>query len=163
MQLHGLDPLTELRGLVERIILFDLSDFIHARIADGIGAGLGLQHGPVFGKQNVAVGRPPERAPEIDADFRHLLLEVPPFAVEKILVVVFGIDRQRIDVDEIGLVDRIGPAEMAVVAMQHEGRAGKEPARDMPAFLASQNSLPPGDRTGEGLVRIDEKACGTVG
>ena len=48
------------------------------------------------------------------------MMSVPPPAVEAILVVVRGIDRELVDVDEVGIVDGAGPAEMLVMAVQHE-------------------------------------------
>ena len=143
--------------------MLDLPDLSHPGIAHGIGASVGLQNWPVLREQNVARRRPPERPPEVDANFGHPFFEVAPFAVEQILALIVGIERQRIDVDEIGLVDRVGPAQMPVVSMQHERCAGKETAGHMPAFLAAHHGLPPGDGPGERLVRIDEEPGRAVG
>ena len=86
------------------------------------------------------------------ADMRLRFLEVAPHAIEQILVRIVGIDLQAIDIDKVRLVDRIGPAEIAIVPMQHEGRAGEEAARHVPAFLTVQHRFIPGDRTGVGLM-----------
>ncbi len=71
--------------------------------------------------QHLALHRPPERSPEADANFRRALLEVAPIAVQKVLIFVVRIDLEAIDVDEIGLVHRVCPAEIGIVSMQHEG------------------------------------------
>ena len=51
---------------------------------------------------------------------------------------------------------------MLVVAVQHERRPGEESAGDVPAFPAVEYRLIPGNRTGVGLVRIDQQARSSV-
>ncbi len=124
---------------------------------------IGLEHRSLRREQHRAMHRPDQRPEDLHADRGILDLEVAPLAVEAVLVLVRGVDREAIDVDEIGLVDRVGPAQMLVVAVQHEGRAGEEPARDVPALVALKHRLVPRHRAGVGLVRIDEQARRAVG
>ncbi len=56
------------------------------------------------------------------------------------------------DVDEQRAIDGVRPAEEVIVAVQHERRAGKEPAGHVPAFFGVDLRLVPGDRPLPGLV-----------
>ena len=44
------------------------------------------------------------------------------------------VDRQPIDVGEIGCVDGVGPAQMFIVAVQHDWRTRKHSTRHVPTF-----------------------------
>ena len=90
------------------------------------------------------------------------LLKIPPLSVQPVLVGVRGIDDQLVDIHQIGLVHRVGPAEMLVVAMQHEWRPWKEAARDVPAFSAVEHRLIPRDRAGIRLMGIDQQPRGSI-
>src|SRR5437868_7478367 len=100
---------------------------------------------------------PDQRTENLDSQGHVRLLEVAPFAVETILIFVFRVDRQAIDVDQVGLVDGVRPAEMLVMPMQHERRAGKEPTRDVPAFIALKDSLVPSHGARVRLMGVDQK------
>jgi hypothetical protein len=100
---------------------------------------------------------PDQRPENLDADRGVGLFEIAPFAVEQILIGVRRIDGELVDIREIGRVDGVRPAQMLVMSVQHERRAGKESARDMPAFVALQHRLVPRDRPRVGLMRIDQR------
>ena len=157
LQPHRILPLVEVARLVEAEILHQLAHFVHAGIADGEDAVIGLEHRALRGKEHVAMERPDQRTEQLHANGRVVLLEIAPLAVEQILVVVRRIDGQPIDVRKIRRIDRVRPAQMFVVAMQHERRARKHAARDMPAFAGLQHDLVPGDRPGIRLMRIDQQ------
>ena len=163
LQAHRRQPFFAALRLVEAIILLHLPHFVHAGIADGEDAMIGFQHRAVRGEEHVAMHRPDQWAPQLHAQRDIFLLEVAPFAVQQILVLVIWVDRQPIDVRQIGAIHRVRPAEMLVVSVQHEGRTGKEPARDMPAFIALQHGFVPGHRAGIRLVRIDEQPGRAIG
>ena len=74
-----------------------------------------------------------------------------------------GFDLERVDVDEVRLVDGVRPAEVAVVAVQDDRRAREEAADRVPARLAVQVGLVPRHRARPGLVGVDGEPREPVG
>ena len=100
--------------------------------------------------------RPATEQPQLDLGLP--LLETPPDTIEAVAVGILGIQHQPVGVDQIGLVDRVRPAERGAETMQDEGRAGEHAARHVPTRLGPQTHLVPGQRAFVGLVRVDEQA-----
>ena len=155
---HRVQPFLQRCRPVQGVILHELPCLAHARIAHGIGAVFGLQHRSVVGELDLALGVPLERAEQLDPDGGRRDVHVPPRAVQPVLVCIVRVHLKHIDVRQIGLVHRIGPAQVLVVPVQDDRCPGKHAACDVEAFFAFQPRLIPGNGPGIGLVRIDQQA-----
>ncbi len=158
LQAHRVLPLGKISRLVQPIVLQRLAYLAHSGITQGEHAVIGLQHGAVRGIKNLAVKRPDQRSEELYANGCIAALKGAPFSVEQVLIGVLRIEGKPVDVDEVRIVDGRSPAEMLVMTVKHEGRAGKKPAGDVPAFFAPKNRLIPGNRAYIRLMRIDQKS-----
>ena len=163
LQPHRRAPFFETDSFVQAEILERRAHFVHAGIADGEHPMIGLHYRPLLRIQDVAMRGPDDRPPDLHADAGDALLEIVPLSIQPILIGICRIDGQLIDVHEVGAVDRVRPAEMPIVPMQHEWRPGKEAAGHVPSFAAVEHGLVPGDWAGIRLVRIDQQAGGSVG
>ncbi len=149
---HGGLPLFKIARLVLAEILQGLIDFAHARPTQRIGAARPLQHRAVNRMQHGLMEGPCERTQQLDAQCGICDLEVLPFAVEQVLPVIRRIQRQLIDADQLGLVDRVRPAQVLVVTVQHERRTGEEATGHVPPLIALQHRFIPGHGARIGLV-----------
>ena len=104
-----------------------------------------------------------EGSEQLDAELRRFCLQPAPGAVEAVGVRILGVDLQSVDVGQGRRIHRIGPAEMGVMAVQHERRSGEEASGHMPPLPALQHRLVPGHRARIGLMRIDEQPRRAVG
>ncbi len=163
LQRHGRPPFFQVSGLVQAVILQGLAHLVDAGVTNGEHAVIGLQHRTLGRVKHVAVYGPDQRPPDLHADFDVALLKITPFPIQLILVGIGRIDGELVNVNKIGIVDRVGPTQMLVVAVQHERRAGEEAARYVPALAALQHRLIPGGRPRIRLVGIDEKPRGSIG
>ena len=118
----------------------------------GVGAVRPAQHGPVHGPERLAVRSEVQASPDLHVDGGVPHLEVAPLAVEPVLVRVRRIDLQHVHVDEVRVVDGVGPAQVAVVAVQDHGGAGEEAAHHVPALFRADARLVPGHGPAPGLV-----------
>ena len=100
--------------------------------------------------------RPATEQPQLDLGLS--LLEMAPDTIEAVAVGILGIQYETVGVDQIGLVDRVRPAERGAEAMQDEGRAREYTPRHIPTRLGPHPHLVPGQRACVGLVRVDEQA-----
>src|SRR3546814_8868366 len=77
-----------------------------------------------------------------------LFLERAPRAVEAVIVAAV-VERQPINVDQVGPVHRVGPAEIFIMPEEGIGRAGEVGAGEIPALFAVDDQLVPGDAAGD--------------
>ena len=82
--------------------------------------------------------------------------EIAPLASETIPRTAV-VHLELVDIDHVGRVDRVGPAEVAVVAEEGEGRSGEVRARIVPAFLAFDDQLVPCHPATQRLVAVRNK------
>ena len=157
---HHRLPFGEILRLVQPVILFDLRHFTNASMADGKRALFVQDHHAVPAAIDGARHRQHQRAelhPQPDA-FR---FQRQPFAVEAILGAVV-IQDQLVNIDQIRPVDRVGPAQILVVAQKRERRAGEVGAGEIPAFIRMHHQFPPGHAACPRLVAVDDQAGGGV-
>ena len=152
IDLHRRHPAVKIRGAVHRIPLFDLADLVHAGIADGVIAMIGAHDRPMTRPPHITRHRPADRSENTDRQARRAMLEIEPFAVEAVAI---ALGLQHIDVRQVRLVDRMGPAEIGIEAVQDKRRPGEGRAGHVPAIFGVQARLIPGHRPFKGLVRID--------
>ena len=134
LETHGVQPFRLGFSLVQAIILQGLSRLAHSGVAEGVNAVGRAHHRPVLRPEERLVDEHMHRPKEAHLERGVADGEVPPRAIQEVLVFVVGIDGQTIDVDQLRLVDRIGPAQIGIMAVQHKGRAGEKAACDMQAF-----------------------------
>ena len=158
---HGRNPPIVILRLLDAEILFEQFDIVHAGIADGKRAIFVDDHRPVLGTIDGLRNRKRERA-EFDWQPDALLPQRFPFAVHPVLRLV-GVGNQFVDIDKVGLVHRIGPAEIAVVTQQDEWRAGEQCARHVEPFARMNHRLIPGHAAFIRLVRIGDQPGFAIG
>ena len=148
-------PFVERAGLVEPVIGVELTEIAHPAIADGEGTLVVLHHRPVHAAPDVAPDRQDDR-PDADRQRHRALFEVAPLAVETIAIAAV-VQHQLVDINHVGRVDRIGPAEIGIVAEERVGAPGEIGAGEMPAFTALYDKLVPCDAAAPGLVRVGDQ------
>ena len=109
---------------------------------------------------------PPDSDLQISQQFdldRHLPhFQVQPLTVKQILVLVFRVNLQHIDICQIRVVDRQCPAQTFIVTLNHTGHPGESCPNHIPPFFAVQMDLIPGDRPLPGLVGVNRKESRAV-
>ena len=162
LQTHGRQPLVAAARLVQPVVLQRLARLIHAGVADGEHPMVGPEHRPLGRPQQRPVHGPDQRPPQLYPDGGVALFEILPGPVQPVLIRIGRVDGHTVDGREARRIDRVGPAQMGVVAVQHEGRAGKEAPGHMPALAGIQHRLVPRGLAHIGLMGIDQQAGGAV-
>ena len=144
--------LFEIGRLVEPVIGIELAEIADPAIADRKEAVVVPDHRAV----DAAIDRTPNGqrdGAELDRQGDRRRFEVAPFAADPVSAFVLA-HLQPIDIDHVGRVDRIGPAEVLVMPEKREGAAGEIRARIMPAFLALDDQFVPRHAAAPGLVTV---------
>ena len=135
--------------------MFDLADLANPAIADCKGAIVIDDHRAVH-RAIDGFGHWQDERPHTDMQPDAPAFERQPFTVKTIGVTRL-IEGEFIDIDEIGPVDGVRPADRAIMTNQRHRRAGEQPAHYVEPLIACHMGFIPGYRAGPGLMRIDDQ------
>src|SRR3546814_1375233 len=116
-------PFAKVLRLVQPVIDIELVDAVDPAIADGEGARVIDDDRPV----DAAIYRATHGEHQGTDPYRQghrLAFQIAPFAVEPVSCAAF-VQFEAIDIDHVGPVDRVGPAQILVMAEEGEGAAGE--------------------------------------
>ena len=136
----------------------DHVEIVDAGITHGEGA-VGVDDHRAVDRSIDGAGHGEDERPPFDA-------EPDPFGFERLppaIIAIAGaavVEGQAIDIDQIGTVDGVGPAQILVVAEEGVRRSREIGPGEIPALVRMDHHLVPGDAAGPWLVRVgDEPGC----
>ena len=107
---HRFSPLGKVSGPIHAIPLLNLSQFSHTGITNRIGSMLSAQYRTVFRGQNFTAHRPRQEPPQGELYIDFVALQITPFAIQPVLVLVVRINLQYINIYQVGAIYRSPPS-----------------------------------------------------
>ena len=145
---HCFFELIEIARLIHRHPLRGLAYLAHTGIAHRISAVACFKGRAMRRRQQTAWYRQIEITEQLNFQPMAPAFKAVRLAVEHIFIIIIGVQRQLINIDEVGFVNRHAIANIGIETFGDKRHAWKNPAMHIPALIRFYMRLIPSDRPG---------------